>query len=385
MAVHEKLRGAVLYCLMFFMKTVSAALKVLETQGVKGLGAAIGSRVGIALGTPSRREFIEFGIRPVLLRPRVKHLHGPPKISYGPDELLVISVVRNGELYVRSFMDHYLSMGARHIVFLDNGSTDRTVEMLSGYERVTVLHTDAPYQKYENTMKRYVAERFSQGKWNLCADIDELFDYPYSGSLILPDFIRYLNEHRYTAVIAQMLDMFSDTPLAELETRPNDSLSDKYAYYDISAIKKTPYIWATTGNGKLKMHRGGIRKSVFGTNNGLTKAALVKMDGKVKPFVGWHQARDAWVADVSCVLKHYPFVAGFYTKVQEAVRTGRYGPLTTDEYVAYWKRLERNHNLNLRLETAKKFTGLEELVEEEFLVVSDKYRLWVNAHKLLNS
>jgi hypothetical protein len=106
------------------------------------------------------------------------------------------------------------------------------------------------------------------------------------------------------------------------------------------------------------------------------------MDGKVKPFVGWHQAQDARVADVSCVLKHYPFVAGFYAKVQEAVRTGRYGPVTTDEYVAYWTRLERNHNINLRLETAKKFSGLEKLVEEEFLVVSDKYRLWVNAHEL---
>jgi hypothetical protein len=89
---------------MSFMKTVNAALRVLKTQGIKALGAAIGSRVGIAVGTPSRREFIEFGIRPILLRPRVKHLHGPHKISYAPDELLVISVVRNGELYVRSFM-----------------------------------------------------------------------------------------------------------------------------------------------------------------------------------------------------------------------------------------------------------------------------------------
>jgi len=229
-------------------------------------------------------------------------------------------------------------------------------------------------------MKRYLAERFSQGRWNLCADIDELFDYPYSASLILRNFIRYLNEHRYTAVIAQMLDMFSDTPLAELESRPDDSLKDKYAYYDISAIKKTPYGWATTGNGKLKMHWGGIRKSLFGTNNGLTKAALVKMDGKVKPFVNWHHARDARVADVSCVLRHYPFVGGFYTKVQEAVRMGRYGVLTTDEYVAYWKGLERNPNLNLRLKTAKKLSGLEELIEEEFLVVSDRYRQWVNTH-----
>ena len=75
-----------------------------------------------------KRRLPQFGIRPYLLRPRVKHVHGPTRISYDLNELLVISVVRNGELYIKSFLDHYRSMGVKHFVFLDNGSTDRTVE-----------------------------------------------------------------------------------------------------------------------------------------------------------------------------------------------------------------------------------------------------------------
>ena len=39
---------------------------------------------------------MEFGVRPHLLRGRVKHLYGPTRIDYAPDELLVITVVRNG-------------------------------------------------------------------------------------------------------------------------------------------------------------------------------------------------------------------------------------------------------------------------------------------------
>jgi len=128
---------------------------------------------------------MEFGVRPYLLPSKVEHICGPQHVSYSLEEVLVISVVRNGELYVKSFLDHYRSMGVKHFVFLDNGSTDRTVEMLCAHEDVTVLQTNAPYQKYENTMKRYLAERFSPGKWNLCADIDELFDYPFSESLSL--------------------------------------------------------------------------------------------------------------------------------------------------------------------------------------------------------
>ena len=150
----------------------------------------------------------------------------------------MISVVRNGELYVKSFLDHYRSMGVKHFVFLDNGSTDRTVELLCAQEQVTVLETDAPYNKYENTMKRYLAQTFSAGRWDLCADIDELFEDPFAESLSLNDFLRYLNRNKYTAVVAQMLDMFSDVALAELESSVDDVLKAKHPFYDISDIDK---------------------------------------------------------------------------------------------------------------------------------------------------
>ena len=328
-----------------------------------------------------KKRVLEFGLRPYLLPRRVKHIHGPQKISYALDELLVISVVRNGELYIKSFMDHYRAMGVKHFVFLDNASTDRTVELLCGQESVTVLQTDAPYKKYENTMKRYLAERFSAGRWNLCADIDELFDYPFSETLSLGDFLRYLNDNSYTAVVAQMLDMFSDTPLAELESKPDDQLKEKYVYYDISAIEKEDYLWSPRSNVEIKAHLGGIRKTVFGTDNALTKAALVLMDGKIKTFITWHHVRDAWVADLSCVLMHYPFVSSFCAKVQDAVRTGRYGMRVTDEYKAYAKGLQDNSSVNFKLPSAQRFIGLEQLIEDRFLIVSEKYHHWVNQHR----
>ena len=105
-------------------------------------------------------------------------------------------------------------------------------------EDVTVLQTKVPYNKYENTMKRYLAERFSSGRWNLCADIDELFDYPFSERLSLRDFLGYLNNTNYTAVVAQMLDMFSDVPVQKLESKADDVSNAKYPFYDISAITK---------------------------------------------------------------------------------------------------------------------------------------------------
>jgi hypothetical protein len=323
------------------------------------------------------RRVMEFGVRPHLLRGRVTHLYGPARIDYAPDELLVITVVRNGALYVRSFVEHYEALGVRHCVFLDNGSTDDTVERLCAYGGVTVLQTDAPYDRFENTMKRYLAERFSPRRWNLCADIDELFEYPFARALPLAGFLGYLNGRGFTAVVAQMLDMFSGLPLGEVESRPDDRLMDTYTYYDISAIERHPYEWSDPPRPEVAMHKGGIRRTVFGTNNGLTKAALVLMDGKVKPFVEWHQASGAAVADVTGVLMHYPFVSTFEAKVNDAVRTRRYGATTTDEYVGYARELARNPRLCLKGSSARRFEGLEPLIAERFLVVSDDYVRWV--------
>jgi hypothetical protein len=270
-------------------------------------------------------------------------------------------------------------------VFLDNASIDSTKEKLKGWENVTLLQTNAPYKKYENTMKRYLAERFSRQRWHLCADIDEHFDYPYSDRLSLRDFIRYLNTNNYTAVAAQMLDRFSDLPLAKWKTMPNEPFEEKFPYYDISAITKTPYVWSPPSNRAIKFHTGGIRKTVFGTGTNLTKSPLVFMDGRVKTFIAWHHVQRAHMADISCVLMHYPFVSSFAEKVEDAASSGRYGAVSTDDYRIYAEKLRREPELKLKLESAQRFVNLERLIENQFLIVSEKYRRWVGEHVQHNS
>ena len=331
---------------------------------------------------PGKQELLELWLLPLFLKPKIRHIHGLSSISYGDDELIVVCVVKNGALYIKSFVEHYLSMGVNHLVFLDNGSTDNTLELLCAYDScVTVLQTNAPYHTYENAMKRYLANRFSKGRWHLCADIDELFVYPCSSKISLNKFLKYLNENGFTAVIAHLLDLFSEVPMANLESNISDSLKDKYTYYDLSAITRSDDYWWSKPpmSYGLKAHWGGVRTVLFGTNNGLTKAPLVKMDGKAQPFVQWHHVRNARLADVSCVLQHYPFVSSFFTKVREAVETGCRG-VFTDEYEAYWRELERNPNLNIKFETAQKFTGLDGLLEQGFIVASDQYRQWISDH-----
>lgn len=323
------------------------------------------------------RRLLDLSVLPVVLRGRVQRLHGPATVTCNPDELVTLTVVRNGRLHVKSFVQHHLALGAKHLVFLDNGSDDDTVARLCAYDRVTVLRCDVPYSRYENALKSYLAHQFASNRWSLTVDIDELFDYPLSNELPLSGFLEYLNARGFTAVVTQMLDMFADGPLSEVRSDPDDLVNEVYRYYDISNIDRPPYEWSHPANPLIRMHWGGIRRSVFGTSNGLTKAALVRLDGQVQPFVQWHHVVGARVADVTGLLRHYPFVGTFYRKVEEAVRTGRYGATTSQEYEAYARALERDPHLTLRQSTADLFTGMNSLIDSGFLTVSDDYRRWV--------
>ena len=173
----------------------------------------------------------------------VRHLSGPKRLHLFRNEAVVTCVVKNGGFYMESFIRHYFRMGFRHIFFLDNGSTDSTISVAQQYPNVTVCASDLPIEAYQRLFKRYLAKTSSEGGWCLDADIDEFFDYPCSETIGLTDFLEYLNQERATAVITQLLDVFSDRPLSELSEQQRD-LAGVYHYYDLSDVTRIQYCQA---------------------------------------------------------------------------------------------------------------------------------------------
>src|SRR5215208_1513269 len=199
-----------------------------------------------------------------VLNRSIEHLHGPNEIPYQEDELIVVCLLRDGRPCLNSFVEHYFSLGVKHIIFLDNNSSDCTVSDACRYDNVTVLRTELPYKKYGYAMKRYLIHRFGKDRrWSLCVDIDELFDYPYSDVIGLDSLLGYLNSKSYTAVTAQMLDMFPEKPLSGKVGEPEEpSLKELHRFYDISRIKRKPakssdYPYNNTrGSDELEWFRG---------------------------------------------------------------------------------------------------------------------------------
>ena len=312
-----------------------------------------------------------------MVRMRARHVSGPRHIDRAADDLLAITVVRNGVGFIEPFLAHHRQLGIRHFVFLDNGSSDGTVDRLRREHDVTVLRCRLRFRDYQTAMRRYLVERFSRDRWNVVVDIDERFEFPGSDRIGLAEFLSYLDDHHYQAAVAQMVDLFPAEPL--VAGAPRDDWSDTHRLFDLSTIRRTPYAYLYDQNLRIWMHWGGIRWRVFGTENGLTKAALTRPDGSFTTFVDWHHTRGARVADVTTLLLHYPFAGDFHGKVREATKHLRHGPVAQREYLAYSRVTSTTPVLRFPTETAREYEGPDQLVAAGFLQVSERYTAWLDA------
>src|SRR5713101_7839389 len=120
------------------------------------------------------------GLREHILRLRINHIFGPRYVALAKNEAAVTCVVKNGEFYLDSFVEHYSKMGFRHIFFLDNGSIDNTISLARKHTNVTMYECGLPIDAYQRLFKKRLAEMAIPVGWCLDVDIDEYFDFPFS-------------------------------------------------------------------------------------------------------------------------------------------------------------------------------------------------------------
>jgi hypothetical protein len=324
------------------------------------------------------------------LESQIRHLHGPEEVTYAPDELVVVCLVRDGRPYLKSFIEHYFSLGAKHIVFLDNGSTDGTVSVAQSYENVTILQTELSFKGHLGFMKQYLVTRFGRDRWILCVDIDELFDYPYSDVVGLSSFLRYLTEKSYTAVVAQMLDMFPDKPLSGRASEWDEPLKELHRFYDISDIRRQSYYSRdksarnTVASEEIEIYRDGIRKTIFENGALLTKHPLMFIDENRRPVARANWVGGAHVADITCVLFHYMFAGDFYDKAVRVAKEETFSKASRN-YKMFLKTLEQNPELRIKRESAQELESVNDLVDNQFLVISADYMAWVYSEERKSS
>jgi|HubBroStandDraft_6_1064221.scaffolds.fasta_scaffold62108_2 hypothetical protein len=347
---------------------------------MKSAKSIVGALVPVKLRAKLRERHVSMN---------VNHIYGPRSVQLSKSEAAVTCVLRNGEYYIDSFIQHYTRMGFRHIFFLDNGSSDETLSTIKQYDNVSICQSTLPISANQRLFKKYLAEQSIRGGWCLDADIDEFFDFPSSDVIDLQQFLVYLNQNHYTAMITHLLDMFSDRPLSYLTSERKEDVKAAYRYYDISDVIKTDYrtsdVVAKYGNAnkladcKTALYWGGIRKTLYGNNCLLTKHSLFLPEAGIDLFPHVHFANEANVADISGVMLHYKLTSN---AMAVALQNRDNFTENSKTYSAFISTLHRESDRQIRQDTAQKFGSVTDLIDCKFLAVSPAYEEYIADGKM---
>ena len=309
-------------------------------------------------------------------------VHGPAMVALPPEGVAVVSLMKDAAYFVAGFIEHHQKLGVYHIMIVDNGSTDDTVAIAATFDHVTVIRNTLPAKRYEVLLRDVAARQVLRGGWVLFADADEMFEVPLGASL--PQLTAYLNAQGFTAMVAQMLDLFSPLPYGTGKGWSYADVTEQADRYSLGQIASVPYhdqkaigfSWFLNSNqGDVALKIGGLRREVFGEACFLSKHSLVRNGGGVL-MTHPHCASGVRVADVTGVLRHYKLAGDYLARDRASVAAG------TWDHAEDTKRLAAatgGDAFTIRPATAQAYAGATALVDHGFLEASDAYRAFIAA------
>ncbi|MEM0976263.1 MAG: glycosyltransferase family 2 protein [Pseudomonadota bacterium] len=221
--------------------------------------------------------------RALLWRARFKHRELSPVVirtdRVCKDDVLVAFCARNEAPRLPYFFEYYRALGANHFFAIDNGSSDESLEFLSGQADCSVWRTDASYQSARFGMDwiNSILNRHGRNHWVLVVDPDEFFVYPHMTSRPLTALLDWLDAGHLRSFGAMLVDMY---PRHEINRATYSTGADPLLiapYFDAFTYRarREPFyhnVWL----------QGGPRERVFFADRPSFAPALNKI-----PLVKW--------------------------------------------------------------------------------------------------
>ena len=305
-------------------------------------------------------------------------VHGPGRVTLADDQAGLVVLVKDAAWFLPAFLTHHLAIGVTHIVVVDNGSTDRTVDIAAAHDRVTVLQNPLPAKRHEVRLRAMAAQRVYSGGWTMFADADEMAEVPGG----LTPLLRYAGAQGFTAVVGQMLDLCApgdqramagvDYPatVAGCSTYTREGLT-RHPYHDTEGIG---FHWFLKDNicadPGLRLLSGGLRRLVFGEAPFLSKHTLVRNVAGVQPMTHPHCAGGVNVADVTLCLRHTKLAGDWRARDHASVAA------STWDHAEDARRLQASGDDGFVLSppAPRRWQGSGALLDQGFLYASDRAR-----------
>lgn len=308
---------------------------------------------------------------------RVRLLHGPAMTRLKDDQIALVIVGRDVGYFLDHHIRHHLALGVSHVIYMDNESSDDSIDIVRQFPNVTIASCTAEFRTHEGRIRHLANTRFLRGGWRLAIDPDELLDYPGSDRIDLPELTRRMSARGHSALVAQMLDMVHDGPLSETAGMDFAQAAQHFDCFSLRNISEKPYDSPflkefldlnRVTNPDIRFLFGGLRRAAFGENCCLTKHALFRMDKGVVPHPHPHVAAGVTCTDFSALLRHYKFAGGILERERKLLTENR---ISHGEMRLRVARIEDEGDINLGRYAECRNPTVEGLLEKGFLKASD--------------
>ena len=271
------------------------------------------------------------------------------------DDLLLFCTQRNEGVRLPYFLDYYRKLGIGHFFFVDNDSTDGSLEYLAQQPDVSVWRTKASYKRarFGVDWLNWLQLKHAHGHWALTVDPDEFLVYPFCDTRPLRALTDWLDASSIKSFSAMLLDMY---PKGRLDEQP----------YQRGQNPMEIACWFDSGNYTISRNfrfnnlwiQGGPRARTFFADQperapALNKVPLVKWDRRYAYVSSTHmllprglnQVYDEWGGEkASGVLLHAKFLDTFSAKAKEEMERQEHYAASL-EYRAYVEKLQDNPQL----------------------------------------
>jgi hypothetical protein len=165
-------------------------------------------------------------------------VHGPAMTQLADNEVALVILGRNMGFFLDHHIRHHLALSVSHIVYVDNGSTDQSIEIVKQFPNATIAHCAAGFRDFQGLIRYFANTLYLKGGWRLAIDPDELLAYPESDRIDLPGLTCRMSARGHTSLIAQMLDVVPEGPVpttTDMTFAEAEKMFDRYSLETLTA------------------------------------------------------------------------------------------------------------------------------------------------------
>lgn len=275
------------------------------------------------------------------------------------DEIRLFTAIRNEAWRLPWFLDYYRGLGVDRFFFVDNGSSDGSLDYLLEQPDVHIFWTDQSYAASYSGMQwiNHLVRQFGRDGWVIYVDVDEALVYADIENQGLRDLTSYMAARDEEALPGFMLDMFSAT--TPKSPPPGEAIDfvESYPLFDPNVTRyplaNCPYYYV----------RGGARRA-YGWGEILTKTPLVRGGRDIEFLMSSHRISPARLSGVSAALLHFKLAGNYGQEFKEDQRNNNRMPACQKRHRHYARVLQSDDGQpSLINEETLRYQGSRQLTE----------------------